>query len=53
MAKTKFPTLAVILLVVAIVWFFNELNYFNIDIPWVPLVLVIIAVGLIANRYSK
>jgi multisubunit Na+/H+ antiporter MnhG subunit len=53
MAKTKFPTLAIILLVVAVVWLFNELNYFSIDIPWIPVVLIIIAIGMIVNRYSK
>ncbi|MFH1307939.1 MAG: hypothetical protein ABIH72_03735 [archaeon] len=50
--KPRFPTLALILLVVAVVWFLQELKYLNIDIPWLPLILIIVAVGMIANRYS-
>jgi hypothetical protein len=52
MAKSKFPILAVILLVVGIIWLVNELGYLAITIPWVPVVLIIIAVGLIINRYK-
>lgn len=51
--KIKFPTLAVILLVVGIVWLFNDLNLISIDIPWIPVILIIVAIGLIMNRYSK
>ena len=47
----KFPILAVILLVFALAWFFSELGYFTIDIPWIPVIVVIIAIGMIANRY--
>jgi len=53
MAKTKFPTLAVILLIFAIVWIFSELGYLAISIPWIPVVIAIIAIGMIFNRFSK
>ena len=53
MSKTKFPILAVILLVVGIVWVFEDLGYLRINIPWIPTILVIIAVGMIVNRYTK
>ena len=53
MAKNKFPVLAVILLIVGIVWMLNELGYLIIDVPWIPVILVVIAIGMIANRYSK
>lgn len=46
-----FPTFAVILLVVGIVWFLSELNVITVDVPWVPLVVIIIAVGMLFNRY--
>ncbi|MFH1500534.1 MAG: hypothetical protein ABIE22_01155 [archaeon] len=49
--KPRFPTLAVIVLVAAIVWLLQELRYLNIDIPWLPLILIIVAIGMIANRY--
>ncbi len=53
MARTKFPTLAVIILVFALVWLLRELEYLNIDMPWIPVILVIIAVGMIINRYNR
>jgi len=51
--KRKFPTFAVILLVVGLAWLLNELKVIAINIPWVPLVLVIVAVGMIVNRYRE
>ena len=53
MAKTKFPVLAVILLVVAIAWASTELGVLTINIPWIPVILAIIAIGMIINRYSE
>ena len=53
MAKNNFPTLAVILLVLGIVWLLNDMSIISINIPWIPLVLIIIAVGIIMNRYQK
>lgn len=53
MTKNKFPMLAVILLVFGLGWLVNELGYYTIDIPWGPVIVVVIAMGMIANRYSK
>ncbi|MGV8152138.1 MAG: hypothetical protein ACP5OG_03580 [Candidatus Nanoarchaeia archaeon] len=49
----KFPTLAVILLVVGLIWLFSEMNVITINIPWIPVILIIIAIGMIFNRISK
>lgn len=49
--KRKFPVLATILLVFAVVWLLDELGYLRFEIPWLPLVLIIIAVGMIFNRF--
>jgi len=51
MVKKKFPTLAAILLAIGVIWLITELNIIRIDIPWIPIVLIIIAIGLITNRY--
>jgi len=51
MKGKKFPILAVILLAVGIVWLIDGLGYLIIPIPWLPIVLIVIAVGLIVNRY--
>jgi uncharacterized membrane protein len=50
--KRKFPTLAVIVLIFAVVWFLDELGYLNIDMPWIPAILIIVAIGWIINRYT-
>lgn len=49
--KRKFPTFATILLVLGIVWLLNEINILTINIPWIPVVLIIIALGMIINRF--
>ena len=51
--RRKFPTLAVILLVIGVIWLLTELNVITIPIPWIPIVLIIIALGLIINRYIR
>ncbi|MEM3112947.1 MAG: hypothetical protein QXI33_00810 [Candidatus Pacearchaeota archaeon] len=53
MKGKKFPMLAVILLVVGIIWLLQELTIITINIPWIPIVLIIIALGLIINRYTE
>jgi len=51
MRKDRFPTFAVILLVVAVVWTLSELGIMAVSVPWIPVVLGIVAVGMIVNRY--
>ena len=51
--KINFPTLAVILLIVGIIWAIDSLGYLVIDFPWLPVVLIIIAIGMIVNRYTR
>jgi len=51
MAKPKFPMLATILLFTGIVWAIEELGYLKISFPWLPVVLIIVGIGMIANRY--
>ncbi|MDD5192926.1 MAG: hypothetical protein PHH54_03005 [Candidatus Nanoarchaeia archaeon] len=53
MAKIKFPTLAVILLIVGLAWLLSELGYLTINVPWIPVILIVIAIAMIVNRYQK
>ena len=53
MAKQKFPTFPIILLILAIIWLLNDLNVIKVNIPWIPVILIIVAIGWIINRYSK
>lgn len=49
----KFPTFAVIILVVGFLWLLSDFDIIQIDIPWIPIILIIIAIGLIFNQYKK
>jgi hypothetical protein len=50
--KRKFPTLAVILLVLGLLWLMADVGFLRMNIPWIPIVIIIIAIGMIINRYS-
>ena len=51
--SSRFPSLAVILLIFAVVWLLNELEILSVDIPWIPVILIVIAIGMIVNRFNK
>jgi hypothetical protein len=53
MVRKRFPTLATIVFVFAVFWLLSELGILTIDIPWLPLILAIIALGWIVNRFIK
>ena len=49
----KFPVLGVLLLLFAIAWLLSELEVLAINIPWIPVIVGIIAIGMIVNRYRN
>ncbi|MFH1850124.1 MAG: hypothetical protein ABH879_08155 [archaeon] len=49
----KFPTFAAILIVIGVVWLLNDLNVFSINIPWLPLVLIVLGAGWIVDSQKK
>jgi hypothetical protein len=51
--KERFPTLATILLVIGILWLLTELKVIAIPVPWIPIVLILIAIGMMVNRCVK
>ena len=51
MARAKFPVLWTLLLIFGLGWLVNELGYYTINIPWGPVIVVVLAIGLIVNRY--
>jgi len=53
MVKNKFPVLALIILIFAIVWFFSEWYGVYVDVPWLPLMLIVVAIGWIFNRLNN
>lgn len=48
--KRKFPVLGVFLVVAGFLWFMNEMNLVSIKIPWLPIVVVVVGIGMIYNR---
>jgi hypothetical protein len=53
MTTARFPVLWTLLLIFGIVWLINEIGFANVDLPWLPVILIVIAIGMIANRYRK
>ena len=51
--KEIFPTISIIILVTGILWLINELEILKIDIPWFPVVLIIIGVAGIIEFYRR
>lgn len=49
----KFPTLAIILLIIGVVWLLNELKILTVNVPWWPLILIVIAIGMMYNRFKS
>jgi len=48
--RRKFPVLGFIILIFATLWLLREMNVIDLDVPWLPVVLIIIAIGIIFNR---
>lgn len=51
--KRRFPTFAIILLAIGLIWLLNDLKLITIDIPWIPVIIIIIALVMIINRVLK
>lgn len=53
MKKRRFPTLAILVLIAALIWLFSDLGYIQVNVPWIPLILIVLATGWIINRYTE
>jgi hypothetical protein len=51
--KRKFPLLASILLIFGLTWMLNDMNIISINIPWIPTIIVLVAIGMIFNRFNE
>jgi hypothetical protein len=51
MAKQKFPVLAVLILILGLSWLLQETGVVNLDLPWLPVIVVVAAIGMIWNRF--
>ncbi len=48
-----FPTFATVVLAIGVIWLLNDLNVFSVDIPWFPVILIVIAIGWIVKHYKQ
>ena len=51
--NARFPTVAIILLLVGIFWLLNELGILAVNIPWWPIILIVVALSWIINSYTR
>ncbi len=50
MPKKPFPTFAWIVLVAATIWLLTELGIMRVNVPWLPLIVFIAALGWVINK---
>ena len=51
--KKGFPTFAILLLVIGILWLLSELGVIGVAIPWWPVILIVIALGWLLDSCCK
>ncbi len=49
----KFPTFAFVVLILGLLWLAVEMHWITIAIPWLPLIVVVVAAGWIVNHYMR
>ncbi len=47
-----FPTFALIVLLIGVFWLLNELNVLKVKIPWIPIVIIVVALGWIVDHFT-
>ncbi len=48
-----FPTFALIVLLIGVFWLLSDLNVLKVNVPWVPIVIIVVAVGWIADHFTR
>ena len=49
--KKRFPILGILLLILGILWLLTELKVFTLNMSWWPIIIIIVAIGMIYNRF--
>jgi len=48
-----FPIFAIIVLLLGIGWLLKDLEIITFDIPWLPIVVIIVALGMLVKHCKK
>jgi hypothetical protein len=51
--RRRFPILGFIILIFASLWLLREMNVVDLRVPWLPVILIVIAIGIIFNRLLR
>ncbi|PJC01594.1 MAG: hypothetical protein CO073_03245 [Candidatus Komeilibacteria bacterium CG_4_9_14_0_8_um_filter_36_9] len=51
--RGHFPTFAIIMLLIGIFWLLNDLNILVTSIPWLPIILIVLAFSWIIGFYKR
>jgi hypothetical protein len=49
----KFPTFWAVVLLFALAWALEEMGLYTLNLPWLPVIIIIVAIGAIFNRFNK
>jgi len=47
-----FPTFALIVLLIGVFWLLSDLNVLKVNVPWVPIVIIVVAIGWIIDHFT-
>jgi hypothetical protein len=47
-----FPTFALVVLLIGVFWLLNELNVLKVKIPWIPIIIIVVALGWIVDHFA-
>jgi len=48
--KKHFPTFAWLILIFGVVWLLQDLRIIKFNVPWLPIIVIVVAVGMIINH---
>ena len=48
--EKRFPTFAWLVLVFGVIWLLQELKFIKFDVPWLPIIVIVVSVGMIINH---
>jgi len=49
----RFPTFGFMILVLAVIWLLKDLGYITINLPIIPILLILISLGWIINSLIR